>query len=511
MKKCIIFARCSTLQQFTEGQTDVLKKWAEQCGYPPARQIIIEEQESGIKLKEEERLGINKMKKFIESDPDIDCLFANEVSRIARTKKVLFSVQSYLVEHHIQLMIKEGNIRLLRDNGTVDDGADMQFTIYAQFAESEMRNKKARFAYGKQRCRKNGIWDGTMLPIGYSVDKDNKVITNSDADTVRLIFEEYSTGKWSTTTLANELRERGIKDAEGREFTRSRVANVLTRERYCGEDIYPQIITREIFEKCKELRSNLKVTKKNSFTGKTLCNKLIRCPHCGYHFTSSGPTYRCYNRHELHVCTFNIEISIAVIDSIAWKCASDLEVGDILRNSMDAASALKSELTITETKRDKLLKDIKSAPAKRERIEDMYINGTLSKDAMLHKIKKLDDAYKQLQDSLKAAESDIKTIKKRIASLTARRLTYDEIESLNDSLPEHTEQKKQIIRKHISEIKISEWKYATFETSDSVFKSKLKKKKYMEIVVLDMYGNQRTFRYYPHWGFGTNRIEERET
>lgn len=82
MKKCIIFARCSTLQQFTEGQTDVLFKWAEQCGYPPAQQIVIEEQESIIELKEEERLGINKMKKFIEADPDIDCLFANEISDV---------------------------------------------------------------------------------------------------------------------------------------------------------------------------------------------------------------------------------------------------------------------------------------------------------------------------------------------------------------------------------------------------------------------------------------------
>jgi len=82
MKKCIIFARCSTLQQFTESQTDVLVKWAEQWGYPRAQQIIIEEQESEIKLKEEERQGINKMKKHIESDPDIDCLFGNEVSDV---------------------------------------------------------------------------------------------------------------------------------------------------------------------------------------------------------------------------------------------------------------------------------------------------------------------------------------------------------------------------------------------------------------------------------------------
>ena len=82
MKKCIIFARCSTLQQFTEGQTDVLVKWAEQCGYPPAQQIIIEEQESRIELKEEERLGINKMKKFFKSAPDIDCLFAKEISNV---------------------------------------------------------------------------------------------------------------------------------------------------------------------------------------------------------------------------------------------------------------------------------------------------------------------------------------------------------------------------------------------------------------------------------------------
>ncbi|MBR3977383.1 MAG: recombinase family protein [Bacteroidaceae bacterium] len=62
--------------------------------------------ESGIKLSEEERAGLNRMKELVETG-EYDCVFAWEISRIARRKKILFSILEYLTERKIQLIIKE--------------------------------------------------------------------------------------------------------------------------------------------------------------------------------------------------------------------------------------------------------------------------------------------------------------------------------------------------------------------------------------------------------------------
>ena len=75
-------------------------------GYPKDCITPVAEKESGIKLSEEERAGLNRMKELVETG-EYDCVFAWEISRIARRKKILFSILEYLTERKIQLIIKE--------------------------------------------------------------------------------------------------------------------------------------------------------------------------------------------------------------------------------------------------------------------------------------------------------------------------------------------------------------------------------------------------------------------
>ena len=87
-------------------------------------------------------------------------------------KKILFSILEYLTSKGIQLIIKEPRIRLLKDDKTIDEGAETIFTLYAQLAESEMRNKIARFARAKKEGFNKGKYMGGKITLGYKVSED---------------------------------------------------------------------------------------------------------------------------------------------------------------------------------------------------------------------------------------------------------------------------------------------------------------------------------------------------
>ena len=59
---------------------------------------VIEYKESGVKLSEEDRLGITEFKEIVATE-GVDTIYVSELSRIARSEKVLWSFVEYLQEH----------------------------------------------------------------------------------------------------------------------------------------------------------------------------------------------------------------------------------------------------------------------------------------------------------------------------------------------------------------------------------------------------------------------------
>lgn len=514
MKKkcCIIFSRVSSASQEYTQQTIELQRLAESYGYLAENQYVIEEKESGISLSEEDRLGLNRMKELIRNH-HVDCVFCREVSRLARTKKVLFSVEQFLIEQKIQLVILEPRIQLLDEFGRVNDSAEIVFTLYAQQAESEMRIKKIRFKEGKLRCRASGKWDGTPLPVGYSVDSSGFVIVDSSgADIVRTIYNMYARGEWSTTSLAKELNNRDIT-INGSPINQSRVSRILMCERYCGEDIYPKIISRELFDAVKKLRVNGRVLRKNNYaTSNTLSNRLIVCPECGRHYTASNTTYRCYLHHENgSLCHNNIEVSISLIDSLVWLVASDLEVSVLLRQNREKVVQYQTELTVIESKKKAVYDKLSKYAQKIARVQDMYIDNIISKEDMKKKMEKIDAGNIELQNDLNALNNDADRLQSLLSVIINSRLTVQDMEQLNNSLPESIKKKREIVRTHIKEVRISEWKFKNVDFPKSDLTVEIKKKRYMVISVIDKYGysgSTRQFEYYPKWSFGKSKIME---
>ena len=135
MGKAIGLIRVSTQSQKLESQTQEVKKAMIQDGYSEKDIILIEDKESGSKLSEEERSGLNKLKYHIEHD-DVEAVYTYEISRISRRSSVLHSIHDYLVDRGIQLVILNPNCRLLKDDKTLDENSNMVFAVFGAIGDS---------------------------------------------------------------------------------------------------------------------------------------------------------------------------------------------------------------------------------------------------------------------------------------------------------------------------------------------------------------------------------------
>lgn len=398
--KAILLVRVSTKVQDFDEQEKEIYRMAVKDGYKPEDIISICEKESGIKLPEEERAGLNRMKELIESDNTINCVYCWEVSRIARKKKINFSVLDYLVERKVQLIVKNPSIRLLKDDGTVDEAADMVFTLFSQMAESEMRTKLARWKRTKDANRKQSIYTGGWLLYGYKVDNGKIVEDEKEASVVRKIFNMYLTGNYSYNSLAKELTEQGIIRKGSRTYACKFVSLTLRNIAYAGEpssfsglnklktegNVYPPIVTIEMINKCKEIaKGNILLPKKkydNYYFGKGL----LRCPYCGSIMVAkkNNNTYHCQN------CDKGIWVQINIVDSILWRVASGLYLSKLITGNTKDRITYQKKLKEYDNKiatSEKNLKDIENRITKVE--DSAYLDGTMSIDRAKGIIKQL--------------------------------------------------------------------------------------------------------------------------
>ena len=187
MKKAILLVRVSTEKQNFDEQEKQLYDLAISDGFNDDNIIIIAEKESGIKLSEDERKGLNRLKEEIAKG-GVSTVYVWEVSRIGRKKKVIFSIVELLQQNGIQLIVKEPSIRLLNPDGSINEGAETILTLFAQMAESEMRNKQARYHRTKKANSLNGKWNGGKnVKFGYTLDADNYYII--DEETASIVRE----------------------------------------------------------------------------------------------------------------------------------------------------------------------------------------------------------------------------------------------------------------------------------------------------------------------------------
>lgn len=416
MKKAILLVRVSTEKQNFDEQEKQIYNLAIADGFNDDNIIIIAEKESGIKLSEDERKGLNRMKEEIAKG-DVSTVYVWEVSRIGRKKKVIFSIVELLQTHNIQLIVKEPSIRLLNDDGTINEGAETILTLFAQMAESEMRNKQARYHRTKKANSLKGKWNGGKnVKFGYTLDADNYyIIDENEANIVREIYKMYINNDMSQRQILFEIQSRGI------ECTQDKVRRILQDVGYTGEEYtttvfrngkrekgltikYPQIISKETFEAAKNKRANANITvvRNESYY---LGRHLIKCSKCGH-------TYMAYKVHKVYACLAfmpnnpdvpkcdnNTTVNIIALDSVLWYDAK----GEYINYLNSARNSDRTQYTerikVLKQKIAQCSKVIDSASSKMEKVADIYVAGVYSKDKYNAEIAKIKASTAQEEDN----------------------------------------------------------------------------------------------------------------
>ena len=460
--KCILLVRVSTEAQSYDEQEKELYDLAHFYGYKDKDISSIATKESAIKLDEEERFGLNRMKELLETG-EYDCVFAWEISRIARRKKILFSILEYLTSKGIQLIIKEPRIRLLKDDKTIDEGAETIFTLYAQLAESEMRNKIARFARAKKEGFNKGKYMGGKITLGYKVSEDGYwEIDEEGSKLVRLIFDMYISGEYSLTGLGKELKSRGYFKNLSVTSIKVEMSHLLKNPIYRGirtsNNIYPQIIDDDTWEQCCKKR------KENWTRSKTktphLLTPLIRCIcNASYSVNLMDGTYSCRVKHNAveKGLTHSPDVNVNMIESLAWYVALQELHEDMVCKRSDAKKTYEEEIKVYNQKIAHSRELLESTMKRRSDLDDNYfVHGRFTKEKYEELTQKQNDIIKTEQSNIRKFETAINSLQQQIQA----DITFDDmLDALGNSY-EHLkngttpETMRKIIHRYSTEINV---------------------------------------------------------
>ena len=374
MGKAIVLSRVSTSHQDLSQQTEEVLREAHKDGYSDRNIIIIENVESAIKLSEEERHGLNKMKDHIKRDASIRCVYIYELSRLSRRQLVLFSIRDFLVEQQIQLICLKPYFRLLEVDGSMSQTGSLMFSLFSSLSESEMMLKKERMMRGRRRNKELGKSVGGRPPFGYDLDKTKRYIVDSAKSAIiSRIFNDYGYGNKSMREISVELKEEGYFERSTINTTLPRVHKILNNPIYTGEFPYPPIISKELFSivqrKIESSSDGRLYRRKEPF----LLKGLVCDARTGYLLSTNISIDSYFSKHYSGVA-----IRRTNVDPVVWE-HSKMMYERYVMNKDKLLKLIKASYLTTAQKISVIDEEIKCIAIKLERAEESYILGRISK------------------------------------------------------------------------------------------------------------------------------------
>lgn len=193
-----------------------------------------------------------------------DLIVTREVCRFARNTVDTLSYTRKLSKLGVEVYFASDNI------WTMDNDGELWLTIMATMAQEESRKISERVRAGIQMSREKGVLYGNGNILGYDLDKIHKtyIINEEQAETVRMIFEQYATGD-GLGKVAKALIAKGRKDGGGRlKWDSSKITRILRNPTYMGYCVYNRTQTTDLLEHSRKKNNDEEtyILKKGNFT-----------------------------------------------------------------------------------------------------------------------------------------------------------------------------------------------------------------------------------------------------
>lgn len=375
-----------------------------------------------------------------------DLILTKEVSRFARDTIDSLSYARKLLHEGVGVYFQNDNIC------TIDVDCELRLAIMASIAQDEVRKLSERIKWGHKRSIENGHVMGNNRIYGYDKDNCKLVINEKEAEMVRLIFDLYKTGDYSTNKIADILWDKGYRSRTGGRIEHTTVITIIRNPKYkgyyCGNkvkivdyrtkqqkflpeeewimykdetgEIVPAIVSEEDWDKCHKIdmerqkitkQQNRSVRTESVFTGKLWCTvhdkPYWRTNYRNYKTNIVLFQWLCSEkkRHGYESCG-----SVSIYEHELYSMLSQV-FKDIAENIQDYIKTfiqiyketncdnnLKQQINSLQTQMEREIK-------KREKLLELYMDGDISKA----EFQKRNTSFNILIDNLEIEINNLKT------------------------------------------------------------------------------------------------------
>lgn len=170
-----------------------------------------------------------------------DVLFVKDISRFARN--TLDSLESVRLLKGLDI-----EIVFVNNQGILESGSELMFTIMAAMAQEESVNMSKRVKFGK---RQNAM-KGRVPNLVYGYDKVpgeyfSLHVNEEEARVVRRIFERYVYEGDGCLAIAKDLNSEGLRTKRGCLWSQNAVTRIVKNRLYIGQVVNGKEETREIY------------------------------------------------------------------------------------------------------------------------------------------------------------------------------------------------------------------------------------------------------------------------
>lgn len=442
-KRAVAYCRVSTDHEDQLNslavQEEYFRTHMEEFGYELVR-IYADEGITGTKKRS--RKAFLKMLEDAKGGK-FDVLFVKDISRFARNTLDSLESVRFLKGLNIEIVF-------VNNQGILESGSELMFTIMAAMAQEESVNMSKRVKFGK---RQNAL-KGRVPNLVFGYDKVpgefyRLHINEEEAAVVTRIFERYVSEGDGCLAIAKDLNSEGLRTKRGCLWSQNAVTRILKNRIYIGQVINGKEATKEIYsnqrikndagnwivneneglriisdslfeqaQKVLEVRQEAFHTGGKRQSNRYLFSTLIKCKHCGRSFRRVERKY-ARSVYVRWVCSGRNGDGVKACGN-ATKIQEDelLEaIRDYLldwqRDKEMIINAVKKEykrLNARGTNGKKSLNELRrqeqSLQNKLSKLKEMYMNDIISMDELKKKSGELQERLSLLGEKLKGAEQE---------------------------------------------------------------------------------------------------------
>jgi site-specific DNA recombinase len=453
-----VYARVSTEDQAEAGtvqtQLDFLRKYADLHGLSIAGEYVDDGISGTVELAE--RPEGRRLLDDAETGR-FGTVIVYRVDRLARKLAVMLNAQTAIEAHGVALKSATEPIDTSTPIGR------FIFQLLGSFAEFDRASILQRTSDGRARVARDGRYVGGVLPIGYQLDADGRLVPSTrvmpvlgitEAEWITDLFQRIANGETTAIAETTRLTALGVpspkrygvakkkpkpgaeptSDKAGDRWHATRTIKILHNRVYLGEgrmdavggavawDV-PPLVDLETWERAQTALTRNKHLSKVGGNRTYLLRGLIRCQNCGLSYVGAasahtrvdwdGRIYRCggiykVRRPDPSTRCHGRTIHADELEDAVWNgCREYIEHPD--RYLHDAQQALRERLeraTSADEQRRELLTKLAEQEAERERVLRLARKGLVSMDEAERELDEINREAATLRALIESLRSD---------------------------------------------------------------------------------------------------------